>query len=158
MIAVFLKKWNKGLVKGWDVHQVWSATFVDGDGLIFCELSLFRSPVIMVVWYGSLVQGIHVNFLLTISILLMVNKDHIVLKNCTCARVHYMLVQTTAFYTNNNFKLIKEMFVKCGWEKKKWSSHLLHNIYWSKCLICTPEKFQMSSTGFKPMTRSFLQF
>ena len=35
-------------------------------------------------------------------------------------------------------------------EFKKWSSHLLDNL--SDCLICTPEKFQVSSTEFEPMT------
>jgi len=35
-------------------------------------------------------------------------------------------------------------------ELKKWSSHLLDNL--SDCLICAPAKFQVSSTGFKPIT------
>ena len=35
-------------------------------------------------------------------------------------------------------------------ELKKWSSHSLDNL--SDCLICVPEKFQASSTGFKPIT------
>ena len=34
-------------------------------------------------------------------------------------------------------------------ELKKWSSHLLDNL--SDCLINAPEKFQVSSTGFKPI-------
>ena len=35
-------------------------------------------------------------------------------------------------------------------ELKKWPSHLLDNL--SNCLICKHENFQVSSTGFEPMT------
>ena len=50
--------------------------------------------------------------------------------------------------------MMSEMNVCEVWlrdELKKWSSmSLLDNL--SDCLICAPEKFQVSSTGFEPMT------
>ena len=50
------------------------------------------------------------------------------------------------------FMSVKELFVPCGWDMnlKRWSLYLLDNL--SYCLICAPENFQVSSTGFKPMT------
>ena len=39
-------------------------------------------------------------------------------------------------------------------ELKKWSSHLLGSF--SDCLVCAPEKFQVSSRVFEPMTSVML--
>ena len=43
-----------------------------------------------------------------------------------------------------------QMLNKLSHELKKWSSHLLDNL--SNCLICAPKKFQVSSSGLKPIT------